>query len=66
MVTAIAQKNLADAEQRFAARLSRSGWVISCPKDTYGGPASGRLWQMTVERELKIVRNMNKAVFENR
>jgi hypothetical protein len=37
----------------------------SCPKDTYGGPASGRLWKMTDEMKLKIVRKMNKAVFEN-
>jgi hypothetical protein len=60
----LAEKNLADVRHHSDGRLSRNDWVVSCPKEIYGSSASGR-WQMTGEIELKIVHNMNKAVFEN-
>jgi hypothetical protein len=65
MFTALSEKTLAYARQHSDGRLSRNDWVVSCPKDPYGSSASGRLRQMTGEMELKIVRHMNKAGFEN-
>jgi len=61
----LGRKNLAHARQHSNGRLSRNDWVVSCPKDPYGSSASGRLWQVKGEMELRIVHGMNKAAFEN-
>ena len=66
MFTDLAEKTLADAIQQFDGRFSRNDWAVSCPKGIYGSPASGKLWQVTGEMELRIVHGMNKAGFENR